>query len=165
MNSAYGKCIQKPIKDSYVYKKHLDKGESPYDKYLCKNSAKIIDCIDINSNISQIKISKQIDDFASNTLLGVQILSMSKRIMNEVMCTAEDLGIKIFYQDTDSMHIEKGRLNELAIEYKKRYPETSLGELADIVSLETDKSITKSGINHHFRKIKDLVNKDKNKEV
>ena len=43
---------------------------------------------------------------------------MSKRIMNEVMCTAEDLDIKIFYQDTDSMHIEKGRLEELAKEFK-----------------------------------------------
>ena len=45
MNSAYGKCIQKPIKDSYVYKKHLDKGESPYDKYLCKNSAICFDIL------------------------------------------------------------------------------------------------------------------------
>ena len=90
---------------------------------------KIIDCIDLNnSNISQIKISKQIDDFASNTLLGVQILSMSKRIMNEVMCTAEDLDIKIFYQDTDSMHIEKGRLNELSIEYQKRFNRELIGK-------------------------------------
>ena len=44
------------------------------------------------------------------------------------MCTAEDLGIKIFYQDTDSMHIEKGRLNELAIEYKKRFNRELIGK-------------------------------------
>jgi len=31
---------------------------------------------------------------------------MSKRIMNEVMCLAEDLGIEIYYTDTDSMHID-----------------------------------------------------------
>lgn len=31
---------------------------------------------------------------------------MSKRVMNEVMCLAEDNGIDIKYQDTDSMHIE-----------------------------------------------------------
>ena len=37
---------------------------------------------------------------------GVEILSMSKRIMNEVMCSAEDLDLEIFYQYTDSMHIK-----------------------------------------------------------
>ena len=36
---------------------------------------------------------------------GVEILSMSKRIMNEVMSLTEDLDLKIFYKDTDSMHI------------------------------------------------------------
>ena len=41
--------------------------------------------------------------------------------MNEVMCTAEDLDIKIFYQDTDSMHIEKSRLKDLENEYFKRF--------------------------------------------
>ena len=40
--------------------------------------------------------------------------------MNEVMFTAEYLDIKIFYQDTDSMHIEKSRLKDLSKEYKHR---------------------------------------------
>jgi DNA-binding transcriptional regulator WhiA len=40
-----------------------------------------------------------------------------------------------------------------------------MSELAEIISLETDYNITKSGINHHFRKIKDLVNKAKEKET
>ena len=31
---------------------------------------------------------------------------MSKRVMNEVMCLAEDNELGIKYQDTDSMHIE-----------------------------------------------------------
>lgn len=47
------------------------------------------------------------------------------------------------------------------IEYKKKYPDTSLGELAEIITMETNKSITKSGINHHFRKINALVKKAK----
>lgn len=34
------------------------------------------------------------------------ILDQSKRLMNEVCCLAEDLGIDIYYTDTDSMHIE-----------------------------------------------------------
>jgi len=52
--------------------------------------------------------------------------------------------------------------NNLVIEYRLKYPETTLSELAEIISMETDIKITKSGINHHFRKIKDLVEKSKN---
>ena len=52
----------------------------------------------------------------------------------------------------------------VVVDYRLKYPETTLQELADIISMETDYNITKSGINHHFRKIKDLVNKAKDKE-
>ena len=50
-----------------------------------------------------------------------------------------------------------------AIYYREKYPESSLQELAEIISSETGKPIGKSGINHYFRKVKDLVNKHKNK--
>ena len=44
-----------------------------------------------------------------------------------------------------------------ALEYRKKYQEASLKELSEIISLETGKSITKSGLNHRFRKIKELA--------
>ena len=43
-----------------------------------------------------------------------------------------------------------------ALEYRKKYPEASLKELAEIITMETNKQITKSGLNHRFRKIKEL---------
>lgn len=49
--------------------------------------------------------------------IGVIILDMSKRLMNEVMCLAEDLDIFIGYQDTDSMHIETNKLDLLRQEF------------------------------------------------
>lgn len=49
------------------------------------------------------------------------------------------------------------------IEYRIKYPETSYQELAEIVSVESGKTISKSGINHYFRKIKELVNRHKEK--
>lgn len=42
-----------------------------------------------------------------------------------------------------------------------KYPEVSFQELADIITNEMDYKIGKSGINHHFIKIKKLVNKHK----
>ena len=138
MNSAYGKMIQKPITTTTEFKrKHTKifdkktqefKDDYPLDKYLIKNSAKIISYIQVNKNLYAIKVGQQIDTFYTNTLLGVQILSMSKRIMNEVMCTAEDIGIKIYYQDTDSMHIQKNKIDDLAEEYKKRFGRELIGK-------------------------------------
>ena len=46
----------------------------------------------------------------------------------------------------------------IALKYRKKYPESSLKELAEIISLETNKSITKSGLNHRLKKIEDLAN-------
>lgn len=48
-----------------------------------------------------------------------------------------------------------------ALEYRKKYPEASLKELSDIISLETNKPITKSGLNHRFRKIAELASRFK----
>lgn len=50
-----------------------------------------------------------------------------------------------------------------AIKYREAYPETSLQELADIISTETGRQIGKSGINHYFIKVKKLVEKHKEK--
>ena len=46
-----------------------------------------------------------------------------------------------------------------ACEYRLKYPETSLTELSKIISLETNSNITKSGLNHRFRKIKEIANR------
>ena len=42
-----------------------------------------------------------------------------------------------------------------------KYPEVSMQELADIVTLENGYKIGKSGINHHFIKINNLVKRHK----
>ena len=58
----------------------------------------------------------EVIDQEAYTYIGVMILSISKRIMNEVICTAEDNGIEIYYQDTDSNHLgvdDIKRLSEL----------------------------------------------------
>lgn len=75
-------------------------------------------------------------------------LKSSKEILNNIK----------YLEDNDLIMLLDDRTNEI-IDYKKKYPDTSLGELANIITIETNKSITKSGINHHFRKINALVKK------
>ncbi len=49
--------------------------------------------------------------------------------------------------------------------YKEKYPESSMQELSEIISSETEIPITKSGINHRFRKIKEIIMEyERNKE-
>ena len=45
------------------------------------------------------------------------------------------------------------------MKYRKKYPEVSFNELAEIISMETGNKIGKSGINHCFIKIRELVKK------
>ena len=75
----------------------------------------------IDKNITCFEVDTGFDDFYVPNFIGVQILSMSKRIMNEVMCLAEDLNIMIYYQDTDSMHIRADQYDDLCRLFKEKY--------------------------------------------
>ena len=63
-------------------------------------------------------------------------------------------------EDTASISLLDDKCQEL-VRYRKEYPEASLQELANIISNDTKKKITKSGLNHRFRKITDLAEKIK----
>ncbi len=63
--------------------------------------------------------------------------------------------IKII-EENDGLMLLDDKTKE-AVDYRKKYPEASLKELAEIMSIETGKSITKSGLNHRLRKIKELA--------
>ena len=130
MNSCYGKTIEKPVDNEYKY---FYEGEK-LNKFWCKNYEKIIEDIEFtlsnknNQKLHTVKIRKPIDKHFNFSLLGIQVLSMSKRIMNEVMCLAYDIGCHIYYQDTDSFMIEKDDLTQLEIEFNKKYNRELIGE-------------------------------------
>ena len=44
---------------------------------------------------------------------GVEVLSMSKQIMNRVFSCADDCDVKISYQDTDSIHLKCDEVDEV----------------------------------------------------
>ena len=71
----------------------------------------------VNSEQFVVKLKKGSAYKFRNRLLYTQILSMSKRIMNEVMYLAGDLGIQIYYQNTELTHIPKDQSETLAHEY------------------------------------------------
>jgi hypothetical protein len=124
MNSAYGKSIMKEIEteDKYIYNK------KDYDVYLRRNYVDIKHIEPLNEDSYILTKYKSISDHKNIPHVGVSILSMSKRIMNEVMCLAEDEKLNIYYQDTDSMHIEDKDIKTLVEKYKTIYKKDLIGE-------------------------------------
>ncbi len=68
-------------------------------------------------------------------------------------------------------YLKEHNLNDLldertkdVIKYREKYPDVSFLELAEIISSETGKPIGKSGVNHCFIKMRDLVKRHKEKE-
>ena len=77
--------------------------------------------------------------------------------MDRVLQTAMDqLNYIKILEDNMAIELLDDKTKE-ALEYRKRYQEVSLKELSEIISQETGKKITKSGLNHRFRKIKELA--------
>ena len=96
--------------------------------------------------------------------------NMVNRLNNCEIANQEKILKTGMKQLDDIMYLKKydliGLLDENvqeAIKYRESYPETSLQELADIISSETGRQIGKSGINHYFIKVKKLVEKHKEK--
>ena len=130
LNSTYGKSIQKPIETETIFKstyKPDSNTPNAFEKYWQKNYQKIIEAHEINKSTMKIKVKKAIDKHFNFSLFGIQILSMSKRIMNEVTCLAYDLGIRIYYTDTDSFMIQNDKIDMLAEAFKQKYNRELIG--------------------------------------
>ena len=95
----------------------------------------------------------------SNRLNNCEIANMDK-IFQTANNQIKDIEKLEKYDIIDTLD---DKLKE-AINYRLQYKESSLQELADIMSNELNYNISKSGLNHRFRKIKEIINKiEKNK--
>ena len=124
LNSIYGRTILKPIETKIVFKSLDDSF-----KYIDKNYNTIESFEHLyDSDMVRFKKYKPINNHFNFCMLGINVLSMSKRIMNEVMCLAEDMALKIFYQDTDSMHLYEQDVKKLATKYEEVYGRPLIGK-------------------------------------
>ena len=124
MNSSYGKTALKEIDEEVKYINNDDLDKTLKKRYNWVKHATRTVC----GKRWRVVLKKAINKHMNRVHVGIQVLSMSKRIMNEVMCTAEDVGSKIYYQDTDSTHITESDVVLLCEAYKKRYGRELLGD-------------------------------------
>lgn len=132
MNAAYGKMIQKPIKTDYK----IFNTDVKLRKYITRNYNKVKVLNYGENQRTFVEVYKDILKSFNHAHIGSEILSLSKRIMCEVMDIAEDHNIKMIYTDTDSIHIEDSRINELATLYKKKFNRELIGK--DLGQFHTD---------------------------
>ena len=122
MNRAYGKTILKPIRTETVVRTETD-----FHKYVCFKYNYIQSSIKVGDRY-YIKKNKTIFSHFNYVHCGVEIRSTSKRIMNQVMALAEDEGLNIWYQDTDSMHINYEEVEVLAAAFNNESNGDLIGE-------------------------------------
>ena len=84
---------------------------------------------------------------------GDRIIETSNQQVNDIELIIKEFGLDLLD--------EKERL---VAEYRLKYKDASLQELSEIIGIETDTNITKSGLYHRFKKITELANKLRNKE-
>lgn len=125
MNASYGKSIMKEIKEDV----RIFNDKNSFDIFVSRQYNWIKSIVQIDGcdkyRVTSIKPTNKHFNIAQ---VGSSVLSWSKRIMNEVMCLADDLGTKIYYQDTDSMHLEEEFIPILAEEFQKKYGRELIGK-------------------------------------
>ena len=127
MNASYGKSIMKAVDEETRF---FDK-EDKFNTYLSRNYnwaksyVKFGSADNVKTKLTSVK---SLNDHYNIAQVGVCILSMSKRIMNEVMCLAEDNALELYYQDTDSIHIKDRDIKTLSDAFTLKYNRQLIGK-------------------------------------
>lgn len=136
------------------------KRENRYMVYI-KGSEKISDFLRIISASNALLYYEDIRIYRDHKNMTNRLNNCEQANMDKVFLTAnkqlKDIEILKKHNIIDTLD---NKLKEV-IEYRTKYPESSLNELAQIMSQELNYNITKSGLNHRFRKIKELTNRFK----
>ena len=82
----------------------------------------------ISHHLALFEEHKALTQHFSPVHLGIQVLDSSKHIINRVIYLAEDIDAKIWYQDTDSMHIDYDAVPRLGEAYKQTYNKELIGK-------------------------------------
>lgn len=154
-NKEYANFINKLL-NFYNLNSKIIKREKNYTVYI-KEAEKISDFLRIIKAFSAVMYFEDIRIYRDHKNMTNRLNNCEQANMDKVFFTAskqiKDIE-KLYELDMVDLLDEKLKM---VIEYRMKYKESSLKELAEIISFETGIQITKSGLNHRFRKIKEIV--------
>lgn len=130
--------------------------EKNYMIYI-KEAEKISDFLRIIKAYSGVMYFEDIRIYRDHKNMTNRLNNCEQANMDKIFLTANKQlkDVKII-EDNGLMEMLDSKLRE-AVSYRTKYPESSLAELADIMSKELGYSISKSGLNHRFRKLRNLA--------
>ena len=132
------------------------KRDKNYMVYI-KESEKISDFIKMLNAINSLFYYEDIRIYRDHKNMTNRLNNCEQANVDKVIASSnEQLELIKKLRETRDFDLLDERIKDICI-YKEKYPESSMAELAEIISSETERPITKSCINHRFRKIKEML--------
>ena len=154
-NKKYAEYVSELL-NRYSLNSKVIKREKNYMVYI-KEAEKISDFLRIIQAYQAVMYFEDIRIYRDHKNMTNRLNNCEQANVDKVFLTAskqlKDISLLRQYDMIDVLPV---KLQEV-IKYREEYPESSLQELSDIMSKELGYHITKSGLNHRFRKIKDIV--------
>ena len=154
-NNSYAQFI-KSLLDNYNLNAKIIKRTKNYTVYI-KEAEKISDFLRVIKAFSAVMYFEDIRIYRDHKNMTNRLNNCEQANIDKIFLTASKQvkDIEKLYE-LDMVDTLDDKLKEV-IEYRMKYKESSLSELANIISSETGVEITKSGLNHRFRKIKEIL--------
>ena len=161
-NEEYAVFLSDLLNQYYLNSKYL-KRENKYMVYI-KEAEKISDFLRVISATSALLYYEDIRIYRDHKNMTNRLNNCEQANVDKVIETAlnQVRDIKLI-ENIGGLELLDEK-EKIVATYRLKYKEASLLELSEIISLETNNKITKSGLHHRFRKIKTMADKIRNKE-
>ncbi len=144
--------------NSLYYNSKVIKRDKNYMVYI-KESEKISDLLKMLNAYNSLFYYEDIRIYRDNKNMTNRANNCEQANIDKVIKSSMDqIDLINKLKEKKDFNLLDDKIKEVCI-YREKYPDTSLDELANIISIETNNKITKSGVNHRFRKIKEMVEK------
>jgi len=158
----YANFISKLLNDNSLNSRVISR-EKKYMVYI-KEAEKISDFLRIIKAYNAVMYYEDIRIYRDHKNMTNRLNNCEQANMDKIFFTASNQIRDIEkLKEYDMMDLIDEKL-KVVIEYRVKYPELSLAELSDVISEETGNVISKSGLNHRFRKIREIVFNIENKD-
>ncbi len=156
-NKEYAKFVSKLL-NTYQLNSKVLKRDNKYMIYM-KESEKIGDFLRIMKANNALFYYEDIRIYRDHKNMTNRLNNCEQANVDKMIETANSQLKDIeTIEKNGSLDLLDEKTKEAAI-YRKKYPEVSLAELSEIISVETGNPITKSGLHHRLKKINELASK------
>lgn len=160
-NLEYAKFITSLMNGMNLNSKIISR-EKKYMVYI-KEAEKISDFLRVIKAYNGVMYYEDIRIYRDHKNMTNRLNNCEQANMDKIFFTANNQLRDIDrLREYDLMDLIDDKL-KIVIEYREKYPEASLSELSSMMERD-GKKITKSGLNHRFRKIREIIQNIENKD-